>query len=62
MFKDELKETRLRWRAARKRTDAAEKQISDTFLDWFFNRDTEANSRPSRPCVNVTPPKQPPKK
>lgn len=62
MFKNEMKEARLRWVAARKRTEAAEKQISETFLDWFFRREAEDHARPSRPCVNVTPPKQPPKK
>jgi hypothetical protein len=62
MFKDEFKESRLRWGAARKRADAAEKQISETFLDSFFRREAKASERPSRPCINVTPPKQPPKK
>lgn len=62
MFKNEVKEARLRWLAARKRTEAAEKQISDTFLDWFFRQQGDANVAPSRPCINVTPPKPPPKK
>jgi hypothetical protein len=62
MFKNEAKEARLRWGDARKRTEAAEKRISDTFLDWFFRREAENHEQSSRPCVNVTPPKQPPKK
>jgi hypothetical protein len=61
MFKNEAKEARLRWAAARKRTEAAEKRISDTFLDWFFRRERETETT-SRPCINVTPQKQPPKK
>lgn len=62
MFKNEAKEARLRLSAARKRTEAAEKRISDTFLEWFFRREAENDQPSSRPCINVTPPQQPPKK
>ena len=50
-----------RWEQAQLRIEAAEKKISDAFLDSFFRRHSNGNP-PSRPCANVTPPKQPPKK
>src|SRR5947209_1311000 len=50
------------WLEADDRLFRAEQSIRATFLEWMF--DSEPQSAPStpRPCVNVTPPKQPPKK
>jgi hypothetical protein len=50
------------WLAAEERLVAAEQKISRTFLDMMFGQGSTAPSTPSRPCVNVTPPKSPPKK
>jgi hypothetical protein len=61
MFKDEYGIALKKWVDARKRADAAEERIGHAFIDWYFRRDTNGTA-PSHPCVNVTPPKQPPKK
>jgi hypothetical protein len=50
------------WLAAEERLVAAERKISATFMDSMFGPDSEAARPAPRPCVNVTPPKQPPKK
>jgi hypothetical protein len=62
MFKSEYGSALKEWVAAQKRIEASEERIRQTFLDWYFGRDAKAESKSSRPCVNVTPPKQPPKK
>jgi hypothetical protein len=50
------------WLAAEERLLASEERIGAMFIDMMFGPDRNRNTRPSRPCVNVTPPKQPPKK
>jgi hypothetical protein len=62
MFKDEYSAALKQWANARKRTDAAEGKAGRTFLDWFFRRNKVASPPPVRPCKNVTPPNEPPKK
>lgn len=61
MFESEYSIALKQWVAARKRADAAEERIGHAFIDWYFRRDSNGTP-PSRPCVNVTPPKQRPKK
>ncbi len=50
------------WVAADERLFAAEQQIRRTFLENEFGPEAVAEKKSSRPCINVTPPKQPPKK
>ena len=50
------------WLDAENRLVAAEKKISGTFLDNMFGAAAGPKAKTSRPCVNVTPPKEPSKK
>lgn len=62
MFKNEYRDALKRWVAARQRCDASEERIGHTFIGMMFGSHFQGQSAPSRPCVNVTPPKPPPKK
>jgi hypothetical protein len=62
MLHDKYGAALTRWVAAQKRIEAAEEKIRATFLERTFGPTAERGAPPSRPCVNVTPPKQPPKK
>jgi hypothetical protein len=50
------------WMAAEERLVAAERKISAAFLDSMFGPETEAGRPDQPPLINVTPPKQPPRK
>jgi hypothetical protein len=50
------------WLAADERLFRAHQKIRATFLETEFGPEAEPEKKSSRPCINVTPPKQPPKK
>ena len=62
MFESEYSKAVKKWRAAEDRLLASEERIGAMFLDLMFGPDSQGQPAPSRPCVNVTPPKPPPKK
>ncbi len=62
MLKNEYGEARKRWKEADKRLEASERRFSALFLSCVFGPEPKPPRTSSRPCVNVTPPKQPPKK
>lgn len=61
MFESKYSKAVKEWRAAEERLLASEERIGHAFIDWFFRQEA-TSPRPSRPCVNVTPPKSQPKK
>lgn len=65
MPKDDYSEARRLWKEADRRLEASEREFSALFMNCMFGPNAELRppqkSSP-RPCVNVTPPKQPPKK
>lgn len=63
MFESDYSKAAKKWLAAEERLLASEQRLGALFLDMMFGPDqSRATTPPSRPCVNVTPPKQPPKK
>lgn len=62
MFESDYSKAAKKWLAAEERLLASEQRIGDLFLDMMFGADRNRHAAPSRPCVNVTPPKQRPKK
>jgi hypothetical protein len=62
MFESEYSKAAKKWVAAEERLLASEERIGAIFIDMMFGPDRNRNTAPSRPCVNVTPPKQTPKK
>ena len=62
MFESDYSKAAKKLVAAEDRLLASEERIGAMFIDMMFGPDRNRDTKSPRPCVNVTPPKQPPKK